>query len=108
MPTRARRLCIECHEPHSGKSGRCESCRGSSTERGYGSEHNNVFRVGVLMLNPVCVLCKKQIATVADHYPLSRRELVARGLDPNDPEHGRGLCGPCHSSETIKATRRGR
>ncbi|MER7155437.1 holin, partial [Streptomyces lydicus] len=38
----------------------------------------------------------------ADHYPLSRRELVARGDDPDDPRHGRGLCGPCHSSETAQ------
>ena len=43
-----------------------------------------------------------QVATVADHYPDDRRALVAKGLDPNDPDHGRGLCASCHSKETAK------
>ncbi|MFD5795612.1 hypothetical protein ACFWIO_19140 [Streptomyces diastatochromogenes] len=38
----------------------------------------------------------------ADHWPLSRRELADQGQDPNDPKHGRGLCGPCHSSSTAR------
>jgi 5-methylcytosine-specific restriction protein A len=41
-------------------------------------------------------------ATVADHYPLSRKELIDAGLDPNDPQHGRGLCKPCHDRETAQ------
>jgi 5-methylcytosine-specific restriction enzyme A len=48
--------------------------------------------------DPICVICGIAPATVADHYPLSRKELVARGMDPNDPAHGRGLCKPCHDS----------
>ncbi|MEU6709988.1 hypothetical protein ABZ897_00800 [Nonomuraea sp. NPDC046802] len=40
-------------------------------------------------------------STVADHHPLSRRELVARGLDPDDPQYGRGLCTSCHGKETA-------
>jgi 5-methylcytosine-specific restriction protein A len=38
----------------------------------------------------------------ADHHPLSRRELVERGLNPDDPKHGRGLCHAHHSSETSQ------
>lgn len=36
----------------------------------------------------------------ADHHPLSKRELQARGLDEHNPNYGRGLCHPCHSKET--------
>jgi 5-methylcytosine-specific restriction protein A len=43
-------------------------------------------------------------ATVADHYPLSHAELVASGMDPYDPENGRGLCAPCHNRWTGKST----
>jgi 5-methylcytosine-specific restriction protein A len=50
----------------------------------------------------MCVLCGVQFSTVADHYPLSRRELVELGLNPNDPQYGRGLDHRCHSIETAR------
>ncbi|AGL13864.1 hypothetical protein [Actinoplanes sp. N902-109] len=40
-------------------------------------------------------------STVADHYPLSRRELADRGLNPDDPTAGRGLCKRCHDKSTA-------
>jgi 5-methylcytosine-specific restriction protein A len=49
----------------------------------------------VLRRDVLCVLCGVRLASVADHYPMERRELVASGLDPNDPRHGRGLCTEC-------------
>lgn len=53
-----------------------------------------------------CVLCREadkwELATVADHWPLSRRELLERGLDADDPEHGRGLCKRHHDQETAR------
>jgi 5-methylcytosine-specific restriction protein A len=50
----------------------------------------------------VCVLCKRAFATVADHWPTSRRELVEQGVtNPDAPSRLRGLCGPCHSRETA-------
>jgi 5-methylcytosine-specific restriction protein A len=49
----------------------------------------------------VCVLCGFNFATVADHYPLTRKELVERGMDPNNPDAGRGLCKPCHDRYTA-------
>ena len=92
------------------KAGRCDDCareadkrRGSASERGYTSAgHTKKFRPGVLARNPICVLCMKNRATVADHWPLSRRELVLAGMDPNDPRNGRGLCKRCHDTETAR------
>lgn len=87
-------------------AGRCPDCqakaeqkRGTASQRGYGSAHRRSFREAVLEKDPTCVLCGAE-STVADHWPLSRRVLVMRRLNPNDPRHGRGLCGPCHGSET--------
>jgi 5-methylcytosine-specific restriction enzyme A len=42
------------------------------------------------------------VSVVADHYPLSRRELIDQGLDPDDPGRGRGLCKRCHDTETAQ------
>jgi 5-methylcytosine-specific restriction protein A len=41
------------------------------------------------------------VSTVADHWPVDRRELVARGMNPDDPSGGRGLCASCHGKETA-------
>lgn len=76
--------------------------RGSAAQRGYGQQHRDRFRRGVLDRDPICVLCKAKPATVADHHPTSRRQLAAQGLNPNDPQHGRGLCDSCHGQETAK------
>ncbi len=90
--------------------GRCPGCkaeaerkRGTARQRGYRGLHETRFRPGVLAKDPVCVLCKAAPSVHADHWPLSRKELQAQGLDPDDPRHGRGLCGPCHSTETATA-----
>lgn len=94
--------------PNPVDSGRCVTCRsqadahrGSAAARGYDHEHRVRFRAGVLDRDPICVRCEIRVATVADHYPRSRRQLAALGLDPNDPQHGRGLCKPCHDAETA-------
>jgi 5-methylcytosine-specific restriction protein A len=106
---RARTVCSVPGCPQLTDSGRCaqhraeaEQARGTARQRGYGHGHENRFRPGVLARDPVCVLCKRAPSLHADHWPLSRRELLARNLDPDDPAHGRGLCGPCHSSETAR------
>lgn len=101
-------------------AGRCQPCadaaeakRGTSAQRGYsGRAHRQGFRLTVLLRDPLCV-CADQShghgpecltpSTVADHHPLDRRELVARKLNPNDPNHGRGLCEPCHNKHTAIA-----
>lgn len=76
--------------------------RGTASQRGYGQRHRDTFRREVLKRNPVCVLCHVAPSTVADHWPLSRRELVERGLDPDDPARGRGLCKTCDSKQTAR------
>lgn len=100
--------------------GRCDTCktkaeaqRGSATARGYGHRHRRSFRQAVLLKNPLCV-CEEQNhdnhgarclrpSTVADHHPRSRRELDDAGLNPNDPQYGRGLCKGCHDRHTAQA-----
>ena len=109
---RAKRTCADC--PAVIESGtRCETCakakarthdkaRGSSAERGYTGRGHKAFRHAVLDRDPICVLCRAAWATVADHHPLSRKQLVDQDLDPNDPNNGRGLCKPCHDRETAR------
>lgn len=80
---------------------RTDAQRPSAARRGYGALHRARFRAPVLARDPICVLCHNAPSVHADHHPLTRRDLIARGLDPNDPRHGRGLCGPCHSRETA-------
>lgn len=118
MP-RALKVCPTPGCPNLVARGRCNNCnqqaeqqRGNRHQRGYGRQHTERFRPGVLRRDPLCV-CDDQAhghsapclaqATVADHWPLSRRELVALKLDPNDPEHGRGLCKACHDKHTSHA-----
>lgn len=90
--------------------GRCEvhkraaeQQRGSAAERGYSGKAWRFARRTVLRQNPICVLCNREFATVADHWPTSRRELVAQGVtNPDAPRHLRALCASCHGSETAR------
>ena len=99
--------------PNTSTGGKCRRCRaeqrrasdqqrGSAAARGYGRQHRERFRAGVLKRNPVCVLCGSAPATVADHYPLDRRELLRTGADPDDPTYGRGLCSTCDKRQTAQ------
>lgn len=107
----ARKAMTVCSRPGCAQlcsGGRCDGCkreaeqaRGSASQRGYGRTHENRFRKGVLARDPFCRLCGQARSTVADHWPLSRRELVAKGLDADDPQHGRGLCASCHGKVTA-------
>ncbi|WP_333771009.1 holin [Streptomyces sp. IBSBF 2435] len=109
MPTRrSLHVCSRPGCPNLTDTGRCTTCRaaaekarGSPRQRGYDQAHESRFRAPVLARDTVCVLCGEQPARHADHWPHDRRELVRRGLDPNDPRYGRGLCGPCHSKHTA-------
>lgn len=89
---------------------RCADCahqadrrRGTAADRGYTGRGHRRFRRKVLDRDPICVIAGCMApATVADHWPLSRRELVERGMNPDDPGAGRGLCEPHHAAETAK------
>lgn len=108
--TRAMSVCSRSGCPNLVEgSGRCAQCkaeaerkRGSASQRGYGTRHRTRFRAGVLRRDKTCKDpsgCNEP-ATEADHYPVSRRDLVAKGLDPDDPIHGRGLCKSHHAKAT--------
>lgn len=108
MGRRGMQICSTPGCPELVPSGRCPTCkaqaeqrRGNSAQRGYGRGHRDRFRTGVLSRHPVCVICRRTPSTVADHYPLDRRQLTAKGLDPDDPVYGRGLCAPCDSAQTA-------
>jgi 5-methylcytosine-specific restriction protein A len=81
-----------------------DRARGTASQRGYNSRGHKRFRNAVLARDHICVIwgCIR-FATVADHYPLSRKELLERGMDANAPEHGRGLCKPHHDASTAQA-----
>lgn len=79
-----------------------DRARGTAQERGYTGRGHQAFRNAVLTRDPICVICKVAFSTVADHYPRSRKELVDAGLDPNDPQYGRGLDKQCHDRETAQ------
>jgi 5-methylcytosine-specific restriction protein A len=85
-------------------------------ERGpdlYGPSHRRRFRRGVLAKHPYCQCDRSDHAwhrdgpclspsTDADHWPIDKRTLIERGMDSDDPAHGRGLCHRCHSSATAR------
>ena len=115
--------CLGCpaHEnscPELTPGGKCDPCRkagdlrrGTSKERGYNTAGHRAFRRAVLTRDPLC-RCDYQDAhghgaqclrpsTRADHHPVDRRDLVRQGLNPNDPQYGRGLCASCDSAQTF-------
>lgn len=107
-----------CPNLHDG-AGRCPPCKAQAEQdrrpdgNPYRTPGHQRFREHVLARNPRCVCtgeCGRHdgvcgaIATVADHHPLERRDLVAAGLDPNDPQRGRGVCKPCHDAKTARTS----
>lgn len=113
MPRRALTTCPVPDCPELTEGGPCAGCRrqrerqrGSASRRGYGKRHRQRFRRQVLARDICCVLCRSEdkwtLATVADHWPLSRRELEERGLDADDPARGRALCKRHHDQETAR------
>lgn len=99
---------------------RCARCRAGQDKarrpdgNPYATRGHQGFREAVLATHPRCVCpgdcgtthngwCGKP-STIADHYPTERRDLVAQGLDPNDPARGRGLCVQCHNAGTARRT----
>lgn len=99
------------------KSGKCDRCkaaarrdtdraRGTATQRGYGNRWRQAAR-DYFASHPYCCLCEAEgvatPATVRDHHPASRKELLAKGVpDPDQWQYLRPLCRPCHSKETAR------
>lgn len=107
---RASRVCNVPGCPTLTTGGRCDEhqraadrARGNFTQRGYGGPAWNRARAACLRRDPVCVVCHVTPANTADHYPLGRDELLAKGVrNPDALEYLRGLCRSCHSKETAK------
>ena len=94
-----------CAVIHTG-TGKCDACISKTratqdkqrrpTGNPYANAGHKRFRSVVLDRDPVCVVCHLAASTVADHHPVERVDLIAQGMNPDDPTHGRGVCKRCH------------
>ena len=116
---RALRVCPTQGCPELTTGGRCtrhaaaaDRARGSAAQRGYTGRRWRAARNACLTRDLFCT-CHDTThphgaaclapATVADHHPTSRRDLVAAGVtDPDAPQRLRGLCKPCHDRHTAR------
>jgi 5-methylcytosine-specific restriction protein A len=63
-------------------------------------------RANFLRAHPRCIDCGAA-ATVADHAPIDRVELIARGEPhPDAWEHLQSRCESCHNRRTARTSRR--
>lgn len=86
---------------------RSPDTRPTASARGYDARWRRV-RAQFLKLHPVCALCPAQ-ATVADHHPVERRDLLAAGEPhPDAHHHLRGLCSSCHGRKSAREAARAR
>ena len=99
-----------CPTIFDGTGGRCpahaQAARAKRVDnKPYSTKAHQDFRTSVLRRDRICVIpgCSKR-STVADHYPRTRRELVALNADPNDPQYGRGLCTHHHNTHTARTS----
>jgi 5-methylcytosine-specific restriction protein A len=86
-----------------------DKARGTAAQRGYDRDHRELFRDPVLKRAAfVCAIdgCPMP-ATVADHHPRTRKQIVAEGDDPNNPDYGRALCQRHHDQHTAAASKLG-
>lgn len=63
-------------------------------------------RLQTLRRDPLCTLCGHRASKIADHHPLTAREVVAQfGVAAfYDITRLRGLCASCHSSKEARET----
>jgi 5-methylcytosine-specific restriction protein A len=122
MP-RALKVCSVPNCPELCATGRCEAHqreaeqrRGTAAQRGYNGTHWRVRRRQCLRRDALCRCtgctactstgCTLQ-ASVADHDPYERRDLVDQGIaDPDALTYLKGKCKACHDAKTA-ATRPG-
>ena len=109
---RALKVCSTAGCPTLVPSGRCDQCkrqaerkRGSAAQRGYGHAWAK-WAKRYLTRHPFCDIrldgCTG-LATLPDHHPVSRRDLVARGVrQPDQDRYCRAACAHCHGVETAR------
>lgn len=103
-----RRLAPPCTRPGCEHSKPCpehsrqqDRQRGTAAERGYGHRWATDVRTEYIEHHPICCLCQARATDVPDHWPASRKDLVAAGVPDPDAWHRlRPLCDPCHRKET--------
>jgi 5-methylcytosine-specific restriction enzyme A len=101
-----RRLRPPCSRPGCGHTKPCpdhgaDRQRATAAARGYDGTWS-ARRADYLTARPWCCLCGAA-ATIADHWPTSRRDLVAAGTRDPDADHRlRPLCSRCHGTETAR------
>lgn len=105
MPTRARRTCPRCRSVLT-RPGPCPTCRARRDAVAPGTDYRSTSWTetsrAYLADHPTCSLCGAP-AKVADHHPISRRQLRRLGVpDPDAPQHLRALCLSCHGKETAR------
>jgi 5-methylcytosine-specific restriction protein A len=95
--------CVRCGRIIEGRRPVCDECKASqpANERPYDSADWK-RRSARFLRGKLCALCSRHglsiPATVADHYPLTRKELLAQGIEtPDEEKYLRPLCASCHS-----------
>ena len=79
---------------------RSKEPRPSSATRGYNYKWRQ-RRAEFLNEHPYCVDCGES-ATVPDHDPLTRRELIALGvIDPDADQYLQPRCASCHARKGL-------
>jgi len=110
MPSRPRKPCSQpgCSKT-TANGGPCDAHRRQREARRK-EDGNDAYRTtrwqrvrrAYLYDHPWCLLCTRA-ATVADHFPKSRRELLAEGVsNPDESSRLRPLCSSCHNKETAR------
>lgn len=98
--------CHRCGRPTAEADGVCPTCKArvSPQSSPYWESEWKRRSVSFLRKHTKCALCGSR-ATVADHYPDTRRELLARGVaDPDTEDRLRPLCASCHASRGRRST----
>lgn len=105
--------CHRCGKPTDEPTGVCPDCRSASpaNERPYDSAKWKRRSARFLRLHRWCVLCSKDglstQATIADHWPETRKELLAAGVDdPDLDKYLRPLCTAHHATHGRKTRMR--
>ncbi|MCE2660749.1 MAG: HNH endonuclease [Rubrivivax sp.] len=112
MPRAAPRPCVEpgcnamatergrCAEHAKRQQQQLDARRGSSSQRGYGSQWQKA-RAGFLRSHPLCLHCQRQgklvPATDVDHIQPHKGDRALFW----DSDNWQGLCKPCHSAKTA-------
>jgi 5-methylcytosine-specific restriction protein A len=114
------RVCPTIGCPQLTEGGRCQDCKskaaklraGHTLHGGGNSPAWRTARARCLRRDRICTCtderdghgprCYAQ-ATVADHWPDSKRDLIAAGVRDVDAQHRlRGVCASCHSKHTAR------